>query len=316
MHPPTSSDGRRTTVQVRRATESDRRTLAELAAGLQTRPEHHVPYLGLDPDTIAAEMVEDVDDWTEASAVAEVDGRTVGWLMGSVDHDMGRVWWFGPFVDADDPAAWRRVADRLDEMARDGLTVDVTEEEYAFDTRHAVGPTWAAERGFAADPGSAVMTLDHAIGPTEITVRSATPGDADTVGVLHDRLFPNTHTRGAVLVSTTEPRIDSSTDHPTGPIRVRLVAEDDGELLGYVAVERQPDGSGYIDFLGVAPAYRRRGIGAQLVRAGVAALAELGCERFHLTVREENAGARALYLSLGFEEERILRPFRRGFSLP
>lgn len=291
-------------VNVRRPIEADRHRLAALAASLQTRPEHHVPYLGTDPDAIAAEMIEDVADWTEAAAIAEEAEQPVGWLMGSIDHEMGRVWWFGPFVATDDPIVWRDVADRLDEVARRGLAQHVTEEEYAFDARHVVGEHWVLERGFVAEPGSAVLTLDHRLEPPEAVVRPTTPDDADTVGGLHDDLFANTHTSGRSLVTVTDPR------------KVRLVAERDGELVGYVAAERQPDGSGYVDFVGVAPAFRRRGMGAQLVRAGVAALGDLGCERFHLTVREANTGARALYASLGFREERILRPFRRGFSLP
>lgn len=291
-------------MNVRRPIADERRPLAELAARLQVRAEHHVAYLGTDPESIAAEMVEDVDDWTEAAAVAEVDGRRVGWLMGSIDHDMGRVWWFGPFVDTDDPAMWRATADRLDAAARAELAEHVTEEEYAFDARHVTAHDWAVARNFLADPGSAVLGLDHPIPPPEIEVRAATAADAAEVGVLHDALFENTHTRGASIVASADAA------HP------RLVAERDGELLGYIAVERQADGGGYIDYVGVAPACRRQGIGAQLVRAGVQALAELGCERFHLTVREANAGARALYAGLGFEQERIIRPFRRGFSLP
>lgn len=292
-------------MKLRRPGDADRPRLAELASILQARAEHHVPYLGLEPESIAEEMVQDVDDWTEAAAVAEDDeGRLVGWLMGSIDHDMGRVWWFGPFVDTDDPAVWRDVADQLDESARRHLPAGVGEEEYAFDSRHVFGPDWAMARGFAADPGSAVLVLDHRIEPPRLDTRPATADDASTVGRLHDELFANTHTRGVDLVTGGDAH------------RLRLVAEQDGELVGYIAVERQPDGSGYIDFVGVAPAFRRRGFGAELVRAGVAALAGLGCERFHLTVREANSGARDLYRGLGFEEERILRPFCRGFSLP
>ena len=292
-------------MNLRRPTDAERRALAELAAPLQARPEHHVAYLGDDADTIAAEMIEDLDDWTEVAAVAEDDGvGLVGWLMGSIDHDMGRVWWFGPFVDTDDPHAWCEIADHLDAAARSRLADHVTEEEYAFDARHLAGGGWAVGRGFVADPGSAVLTLDHQIGPPSISTRPIGATDVDTVGRLHDRLFPKTHTRGDVLVSTTDPN------------RLRLAAERDGELVGYVAVERQPDGGGYVDYLGVAPSFRRQGVGGELVRAGVAALAALGCERFHLTVREDNGGARALYTGLGFAEERVIRPFRRGFTLP
>ena len=292
---------------LRPATEGDRRALGAYAAPLQARIEHHVAYLGTDADAIPDEMVEDVDDWTEVAAVAELDddgGRIAGWLMGSIDHAMGRVWWFGPFVDTDDPQRWREVADLLDAAVRRQLPVSIAEEEYAFDAHHLAGEAWAVARGFVADPGSAVLMLDHVLDPPAIPTRPVTPADIDTVGRLHDELFANTHTGGAALVATHD------------PARPRLVAELHGEVAGYVAVERQPDGSGYIDFLGVAPSHRRRGIGAELVRAGVAALAELGCERFHLTVREANIGARALYTGLGFAEERVIRPLRRGFSLP
>lgn len=290
-------------VKLRRPIDADRPPLAELAARLQARPTHHVPYLGRDPDTIAAEMVEDVEDWTEAAAVAEEDGRIVGWLMGSIDHDMGRVWWFGPFVDTDDTERWGTIADQLDATARATLPPSVGEEEYAFDARHATGPQWAVRHGFHADPGSAALALDHPIAPAELTVRPLLPEDASTVGRLHEELFPNTHTTGAALVATSDPS------------KPRLVAERDGDVLGYVAVERQADGGGYIDFLGVAPEFRRQGVGTQLVRAGVAALVELGCEHFGLTVREANTGARAMYASLGFEEDLVILPFRRGFAL-
>ena len=291
-------------MNLRRPAPDERRALAAFAAPLQARPEHHVAFLGADADTIAAEMIEDVDDWTEAAAVAERDGRIVGWLMGSIDHDMGRVWWFGPFVDTDDADTWMSVATELDSTARLGLPGSVDQEEYAFDDRHDTGAAWATGRGFHADPGSAVLALDHAIEPAGLPVRPVTDDDLETVGRLHDMLFANTHTTGAALVAAAD---------PTKP---RLVAELDGEMVGYVAVERQADGGGYIDYLGVDPAHRRRGIGAGLVRAGVAALAELGCDHFDLTVREANTGARALYSSLGFVEERVIMPFRRGFTLP
>ena len=289
---------------VRRPTDADRHALAAFAAPLQDRPDHHVAFLGTEPDGIAEEMIEDVADWTEAAAVAEDGGRLVGWLMGSIDHAMGRVWWFGPFVDTDDPARWAVIADRLDAACRALLPPAVSEEEYAFDARHFAGGGWATARGFRADPASAVLTLDRPLDPPTSPTRPVTASDVAVLASLHDALFAGTHTPGAALFSTTDPN------------RVRLVAERAGERVGYVAVERQPDASGYIDYLGVDPAHRRQGIGAELVRAGVAALAALGCLPFHLTVRAENHGARALYAGLGFTEERILEPFRRGFTLP
>lgn len=296
---------------VRRAAEDDRSRMAAFAVSLQERPDRHVGYLGLDADSIAAEMVEEVDDWTEAAVVAEEDGQIIGWLMGSIDHEMGRVWWFGPFVDADEPDRWRAVADDLDQAARDLLPAGVTEEEYGPDAHHATLVEWVQSRGGVVDTGSAVLSLDGPTAPIPgtvgssgvIEIRPITDDDLSAVAPLHDALFPGTHTTGEVLVT----RRDGE--------HLRLVAEIDGAVVGYVAVERHPDGSGYVDYVGVDPGHRRRGLGARLVDAGVDALRGIGCDRCHLTVRADNDGARALYASLGFTEERVIVPVRVGFSL-
>jgi ribosomal protein S18 acetylase RimI-like enzyme len=290
-------------MHVRRAVEQDRRHLAELAARLQGRPDRHVAYLGTDAESIRDEMIAEDEDWTAVSAVAERANEVVGWSMGSVDEDMGRVWWFGPFVDTDDDE-WESVASALHESASRSLPSAVTEQEYAPDACFELLIEWALARGFHRDPRSAALALDGPLGPPTIRFRSVTSADVDTVGRLHDDLFPDTHTTGASLVTGADED------------RLRFVLERDGTVLGYVAVERQPDGTGYIDYLGVAPDHRRRGLGAELIRAGVAELRAIGCDRCHLAVREDNAGARALYTSLGFVEERVIAPMRQGFSIP
>jgi ribosomal protein S18 acetylase RimI-like enzyme len=274
--------------------------LAKLAAPLQRRPDRHVAYLANDPDTIADEMVAEDDDWTAASAVAERAGEIVGWLMGSVEAELGRVWWYGPFVAI---AGWAEVADRLYEHAAALLDPSVTEEEIAVDAAFTAATRWAGGRGFVAEEGSLALMLGGALDPPSIPVRLLGPDDVGAVEVLHDELFPGTHTPGHRLVSSAD------------GFHLRLLAERDGELLGYVAVERQPDGTGYIDYVGVAPEHRRRGVGAELIRGGVAALRTIGCESTHLTVREHSEAARALYSSLGFIEERLVIPLRKGFSL-
>ena len=61
-------------------------------------------------------------------------GRMVGWLLAEVDPDMGRVWWWGPFVDASE---WAPVADALMRAGRSQLDPAVHEEEMAADEAHA-----------------------------------------------------------------------------------------------------------------------------------------------------------------------------------
>ena len=297
-------------MDIRTAVEADRSTLAALAATQQRRPERHITYLGVEPEHIVAEMVAEDDDWTAVSAVAVDGGGIVGWLMGSVDAEMGRVWWFGPFVDveheATGDAGWRAVVDGLYSHATTLLPESVDQEELAPDSRHALLAGWALDHGFHLDPGSAILGLDRPLDPPDDvpvgTVRAATTDDVRFVE-LHDELFAGTHTTGRGLLAATD------ADH------IRLVLEVDGAVVGYVAVDVQPDGGGYVDYLGVDPAHRRHGYGLTLVRAGVDALADRGCERFDLTVREANHGARALYVGLGFVEERVVHPYRKGFEL-
>jgi ribosomal protein S18 acetylase RimI-like enzyme len=63
---------------------------------------------------------------------------------------------------------------------------------------------------------------------------------------------------------------------------------------------------GWIYHLAVAPERRRRGYGAQLVRAAEAGLRALGCPKVNLQVRASNRDVVAFYRSVGYEvEERV-----------
>lgn len=287
-------------MDIRSAVADDLSAMAVLAEPLQRRPDRHVAYLSVDAASITTEIAE-LPEWETVSAVAHIDGDLRGRLVGEIDVEMGRVWWLGPFVATAD---WSAVADALLSHAEAQLPGAITEQEFAVDGRFDDLMTWSETRGFHADPGSIAVALLGPVSGAAIDTRDAGPGDLDTVGALHDRLFPDTHTTGRQIVETTDPR------------HIRLVTEIDGAVVGYVALEEQADGSGYVDFLGVDEAHRGAGIGGGLVAAGVAALRERGCGRIHLTVREANTAARALYARLGFVEEATLVPLRKGFTLP
>jgi ribosomal protein S18 acetylase RimI-like enzyme len=289
--------------------------LAQLAETCQRDPERHCAYAGIDAATIAEEIA-DIASWESAitAAVATDADRSrpalVGWLVADVDEEMSRIWWWGPFIDGAD---WGVVADPLYAQARADLISRVPgaaefAEEMAIDSRAVVMQEFATRHGFRVEEASAclVVTPEQFIlpGTPDVDLRPFGPGTPDTVvntvASLHDALFPNTHLPGGRLIEVDDRR-------------TRLVAmAGDEEVAGYVAVERQHDGSLYIDFVGVAPRHRRRSIGRALVaescRRGFAA----GATRAHLTVRISNLAAQSMYRSLGFEEDRVLVPLRRG----
>ncbi|NNE10781.1 MAG: GNAT family N-acetyltransferase [Ilumatobacter sp.] len=290
-------------MQFRPVTVADLPALARVAEPLQRRPDRHVVYLADQADAIVAELEESTHH--VASLVATIDGGQIaGWLIADVDEEMGRVWWLGPFVAAEE---WEPTATELLRRCRDLLPPGVDQEEMAVDDRFVSCGPWADRMGFDTGAiGSWVLSLagDVEVGASELQVRAARAPDSDSALVeLHERLFPNTHTTGRQLIES------SDESH------IRLVTEEDGRLAGYIAVERQATGEGYVDYLGVAEPFRRRGLGRELVRAGVAAVRELGAADVHLTVREDSEGARVLYESLGFVAERLIRPYRIGFEI-
>ncbi len=153
-------------------------------------------------------------------------------------------------------------------------------------------------------PHPSLLSTDHpsAHAPAG-TVRSIGPGDRESVIALHEELFANAHLNGRQLVDK------------IGPKQYRSVCLADGRIVGYVATEIQPDDAALIDFVGVAPADQGQGFGRDLVADAVNMLLANGASRCFLTVRENNTPARRLYAGLGFEQERLLRPFRKGFTL-
>jgi ribosomal protein S18 acetylase RimI-like enzyme len=289
-------------MDVRIATEGELPRIAAFVAGQQTRGDRHIGYVGDDPQGIAADFAALTPLGLDGLLVAEDAHELVGVLATEWDTDPPRAWWHGPFVA--DTADFDVVADALLDAAEALLPDAVTQQELAPDERNTLVAALGGRRGFHPETASAALRRALPAGWPATAVVTVVPlGDADreAVAALHDRYFARSHLPGA--------RVDEGED------RVVLVARDAGRVVGYVAAERQPDGSGYIDFLAVDDAARGRGVGAVLVARACGVLHDrFTCTTVHLTVREDRTAARRLYARLGFVEDRLIRPWRRGFS--
>jgi ribosomal protein S18 acetylase RimI-like enzyme len=86
-----------------------------------------------------------------------------------------------------------------------------------------------------------------------------------------------------------------------------IVAISGGEVVGQVAavVHRHPDKPTelYIDEVGVAPAFHRRGIARRMLEAMFAWGKEVGCEEAWVGTEPDNAPARGVYESRGAAAE-------------
>jgi ribosomal-protein-alanine N-acetyltransferase len=83
-----------------------------------------------------------------------------------------------------------------------------------------------------------------------------------------------------------------------------LLVDSAGELAGFIALAGLLD-AGEIRHLLVQPSQRGRGLGTQLLQAGLAALRQRGYVRCVLEVRESNAAALALYARAGFQRDGV-----------
>ncbi len=122
-----------------------------------------------------------------------------------------------------------------------------------------------------------------------------------------------------LLVRTAEPRdlqrvyaIEvAAFTNPYSPLYLRLllelagdlflVAEEYGEVTGYVIALPRRHGVCHIVSIAVDPRWRRRGVGKVLLHSIMYLCEEKGLKAFMLEVEHTNHAAQALYLSSGFK---------------
>ncbi|TML85827.1 MAG: GNAT family N-acetyltransferase [Actinobacteria bacterium] len=81
---------------------------------------------------------------------------------------------------------------------------------------------------------------------------------------------------------------------------VAILAEEDGELVGFALAEMYSEHLGFVTDLYVSPSARGRGLAADLVRETAARLRERGATHVRLEVMDSNTDARAIYERWGF----------------
>ena len=121
---------------------------------------------------------------------------------------------------------------------------------------------------------------------------------------LHKTLFPNAYFTARQMVE----RMDEN--------HQLLLAVEEGQLLAYHFYKIEPEAeSGYVDFIGTDASARGRGVGADLLAAGIDwMLAAPATKKISLAVNADNVPARSLYEKFGFVTERVMRGYRKKVS--
>jgi ribosomal protein S18 acetylase RimI-like enzyme len=134
-----------------------------------------------------------------------------------------------------------------------------------------------------------------------VRIRGAADADRPAIARIHAASWGDTY-RGILpdsLLDDRLPEIMSSrwASQPIGPSDAVLVAEQEGNILGFAATWHGDPV--YIDNLHVAAAARSRGVGRLLLAETARRLLAIGSRRALLHVVAANLRARAFYLALG-----------------
>ncbi|MCP4291873.1 MAG: ribosomal protein S18-alanine N-acetyltransferase [bacterium] len=124
----------------------------------------------------------------------------------------------------------------------------------------------------------------------EVQIRPACPDDLAAVFLLEVAAFDDPWSPEAIYG---ELHCDK--------MRIPLVAEKDGKLVGYLMAWRVVD---QVHILNIAtdPECLRQGVGTALLLASTAMAVQGGQEEITLEVRQSNHGARGFYVRHGFAE--------------
>lgn len=136
-------------------------------------------------------------------------------------------------------------------------------------------------------------------------VRQLTGGDEPALAAFLDALPPGDRT--FIKEEVTDPAVPHAWVEDRATFRAVAVADD--AIVGLVAVSPGVGWSSHVGELRlvVHPARRRRGIGTDLAQEAVLAAVRMGLRKLVVEVVAEQQAAAAMFLSLGFEAEALLR---------
>lgn len=271
---------------------------AAFIAQLNRNPSDHIGYCGTVYEEILHTFTEDFGDVPAADTfvVAELDGEISGLLGFDADLKRGVAELWGPFTKP------QSVDLSLALLRNLPLPQTMRKLQVFCNAQNVTCIRFAEQESFIAESGTQILVADKsALTGQSITVSPLMPAENDTFIALHDKLFPNTYYSGREITGY------------INDVQKVLVVREGAELMGYVYVETTPEFvEASIEFVGVRPQVRGKGVGTKLVQSALAwifSFAEI--EEVTLVVSEENRVARGLYQAAGFSVKHEMRSFHK-----
>ena len=274
--------------------------LVQFVASLNSEGEHHIGFFGEGEADVRSSLAECLIPASDGFTMAYEENELVGVFGVDADPEINRAWLFGPLVDHTD---WHEIADQLYSKVLPRIPVNIRDYDLFADVQNTRMEAFAVRHGFPLNSENAVLTLmreDYQpAAKRQSQVMRYQKRFFKRFATLHQALFPNAYFTARQIAE----KID---DHH----RLFLAVEG-RQLLGYHFCKIEPE-SGYVDFIGTASSARGRGIGADLLAAGVDwMLSAPTTQKINLTVNADNVPARRLYKKFGFVTDRIMRGYRK-----
>lgn len=276
--------------------------LIQFVARLNSDGTHHIGFFGEGEADIRASLAECLIPTAEGFRLAYDGDQLVGAFGVDADPEINRAWLFGPLVEHED---WHTIADQLYAEVLPLIPVDIRDYDLFCDVQNVNIQAFAVRHGFPLYSENAVLTLARdKYKPSAKRQTRITPYQnrfLKQFEKLHTALFPKAYFTARQIVE----RID---EH-----HQLFLAVERNHLFGYHFGKIEPESeSGYVDFIGTEPSARGRGIGADLLAAGVGWMFSAPTtQRINLTVNADNAPARHLYETFGFVTDRVMRGYRK-----
>jgi len=167
-----------------------------------------------------------------------------------------------------------------------------------------MGDDMGGEREAASESIQGLSNVTGGFAVKDFSVRPAVPQDAVAIcGLVHELARANgEQTRLAP---------EFVTRYLCSPGCAALVAEAGGRVIGFLSYHIHPNlyhagSTALIEECVVSADSRGRGVGRELVLAGVEAAERAGCEEISVSTMFENDGAQRFYRSLGFGDDALL----------
>lgn len=280
----------RNSLTIFEAGSKELRSLAEMTVAHSADPERHCLH-SYSSGTVG-DVYQDLEKLRASGdfrcSAAHRNGKFIGGLACEFDEERKRVWLRGPYLE-----------DWNDIEARDGVW------SHLLTLLPFTGPQLdsfinirnEASARFYTDLGFRTVRPIHSYTAPRPHLLPKLDSRCEPIPKEHEAAYCKLHKACFASAQTGPACLDERNENLT------ILAFIEGEeFLGYIHVAAEPHPpEGYVEFLGVQPEARRRGIGRALLASGLHwCFVEKQLPQVGLTVNEELNGAQSLYESMGF----------------